>query len=101
MDSPGWTLTTPLPRALSALRGVTVGGRFFITGKLFWAVCNILILLCFAGGGFDDTERDEIIGWLDEEQKWEETGKMMMARSYHAVTTIQMNDPLIEIYCNV
>ena len=34
MDSPGWTLTTPLPRAVNGVRGVTVTGRLYMTGKL-------------------------------------------------------------------
>ena len=47
-------------------------------------------------GGEDGTYRDEIIAWLDEEQKWEETGKMKMARYYHAVTTIQLDDQAMD-----
>ena len=31
--TPGWTMTTPLPRALYGVRGVTVGGLFYITGE--------------------------------------------------------------------
>ena len=38
MDSPGWTLTTPLPSVLEAVRGVTLGRMFYLTGKLCWAV---------------------------------------------------------------
>ena len=34
MDSPGWTLTTPLPRAVDGVRGVTVAGGLYMTGKL-------------------------------------------------------------------
>ena len=37
LDSPGWTLTTPLPRAVYGVygvRGVTVAGRLYMTGKL-------------------------------------------------------------------
>ena len=34
MDSPGWTLTTPLPRAVAGVRGVTVAGRLYMTGRL-------------------------------------------------------------------
>ena len=91
MDSPGWTLTTPLPRTVWGLRGVTVAGRLYMTGKLCWAVCNILIVFCFAGGT-DGPYRDEIMAWLDDEQEWVETGKMKIARRFHAVTTIQMDD---------
>ena len=67
-----------------------------MTGKLSWAVCNILIILCFAGGYDGSNTRHEILGWLDDEQEWEETGKMKMARFYHAVSTIQMNDQAME-----
>ena len=47
-------------------------------------------MLCFAGG------YDEIMGWLDDEQEWEETGKMKMSRDSHAVFTIQMDDQAME-----
>ena len=96
MDSPGWTLTTPLPRAVRGVRGVTMGGRLYMTGKQCWAVCKILIILCFAGGYGGGSYRAEIMVWLDDEQEWEETGKMKMGRSYHAVTTIQMDDQAME-----
>ena len=52
-------------------------------------------MLCFAGG-YDGNERYEIMGWLDDEQEWEETGKMKMGRYYHAVSTIQMDDQAME-----
>ena len=89
VDSPGWILTTPLPKAVAGVKGVTVGGRLFMTGKLRWAVYNIQIF-CVAGGG------EEIIAWLDEEQEWKATCKMKKARSHHAVTTIQMDDQAME-----
>ena len=40
MDSPGWTLTTPLPKAMDVVRGVTAEGLFYITGKLCGTDCN-------------------------------------------------------------
>ena len=36
------------------------------------------------------------MGWLDDEQDWEETGKMKMGRYYHAVSTIEMDDQAME-----
>merc|ERR1711892_347638 len=71
-----WSLTTPLPRTLFYLRCVTSGGRLFATG----------------GHDDDYNDRDEIMAWLDEEQEWVEEGKLKVARSSHAVTTIMMND---------
>jgi hypothetical protein len=44
MDSPGWALTTPLPKAMDVVRGVTAGGMFYITGKLYGTDCNIVRL---------------------------------------------------------
>ena len=43
-------------------------------------------------GGYDSNSdnRDEILQWTGDD--WEEVGKMKMARSYHAVSTIWMND---------
>jgi hypothetical protein len=99
MDSPGWTLTTPLPRAVAGLVGITVDAMFYITGMSRWAVGNILTLFIFVGWyDDDDNVRAEIMGWLDDELEWEETGKMKMARTTHAVSTIQMDDQAME-YC--
>jgi hypothetical protein len=36
------------------------------------------------------------MGWLDDEQEWEETGKMKMGRHRHAVSTIQMDEQAME-----
>ena len=52
-------------------------------------------MLCFAGG-YTGIERDEILVWLDDEQEWEVIGKMKMRRSFHAVSTIQMDDQAME-----
>jgi hypothetical protein len=49
-------------------------------------------VICFAGG-YDGSERDEIMGWLDDEQ---ETGKMKMSSDGHAVSTIQMDEQAME-----
>ena len=47
-------------------------------------------------GGYDYEGRDEILGWLDDKQEWEETGKMKMGRYNHAATTIQLDDEAME-----
>ena len=96
VDSPVWTMTTPLPRAVNAVRGVTVGGNLFMTGKSC-ALFPWLTIFCVTGGqeeGYNN--RGEIHVWVDEEQEWEGVGKMKMARSVHAVTTIQMDDQAMD-----
>lgn len=81
MDSEAWIVTTPLPNALyGEVRGTTVGQNIYMTG----------------GSSDSDYCMDYILVWLEEEQKWEETGKMKNGRCGHAVTTIQMNDPAME-----
>ena len=47
-------------------------------------------------GGYDSNSdnRDEILQWTGDD--WEEVGKMKMARSYHAVSTIRMNDDAMQ-----
>ena len=58
-----------------------------------------LFINCITGGyDADDDVRDEIFAWLDEEQVWEETGKMKTARGIHAVTKIQMDDQAM-VHC--
>ena len=55
-------------------------------------------MLCSAGGydGDEEDDRAEILVWLDDEQEWEETGKMKMSRSNHAVSIIQMDDQAMQ-----
>ena len=55
----------------------------------------MLCVTLFITGGRDDGDykpRDEVLAWLDEKQQWVEEGKMKVARSSHAVSTIMMND---------
>ena len=33
---------------------------------------------------------------MDEEQEWVEVGKMKMARAYHAVSTIKLDNPAMQ-----
>ena len=84
MESPSWSLATPLPRALAGVRGVTVGGRLYMTGGV-------------DGGSF--WHRGEVTVWLDEEEDWEEAGMMKDARTYHAASSIKMDDEAME-YCH-
>eukprot|EP00091_Calanus_sinicus_P017868 TRINITY_DN3888_c0_g1_i2.p1 TRINITY_DN3888_c0_g1~~TRINITY_DN3888_c0_g1_i2.p1 ORF type:complete len:316 (-),score=66.45 TRINITY_DN3888_c0_g1_i2:89-1036(-) len=81
--SSAWTLSSPLPRALSGLKGLNLGGRVYMTG----------------GSDQENNKRDEVFVWLDEEQVWEEAGNLKTAHSIHAVSTIQMDDPAME-YCS-
>ena len=46
-------------------------------------------------GGYDgDNYRDEIFQWTGD--SWEEVGKMKMARGYHAVSTIRLDDDAMQ-----
>ena len=58
-------------------------------------ICALLFLL---GGHDGENYREEILAWLDEEQEWVEAGKMQLARYYHAVTTIPLDDQAMD-YC--
>jgi len=80
-NSPAWSLAAYLPNAMWALRGVTVANILYMTA---------------GNTGSTGSDRDEILAWLDNEQKWEESGKMKMPRSMHAVTTIHLDDPAME-----
>ena len=45
-------------------------------------------------GGYDGYGHDEIFQWTGDD--WEEVGKMKMARSYHAVSTIRLDDDAMQ-----
>ena len=47
-------------------------------------------------GGYDSDNdyRDEILQWTGDD--WEEVGKMKMARGYHAVSTIRLDDDAMQ-----
>ena len=49
-------------------------------------------------GGYSDVgssgSRDEILKWTGDD--WLEVGKMQRARSYHAVSTIRMDDDAMQ-----
>jgi len=84
-DAPRWEFTSPLPRKIWDLKGVTLGGTLYMTGGE-------------AIGDDEDTFlfRDEVIVWHDD--AWVEVGKMSAARVDHAATNIDLNHPALE-YC--
>ena len=44
VDSPAWTMVTPLPRAVYGVRGVTLDNTVFMTGILYYIVLYCIIL---------------------------------------------------------
>jgi len=76
--SSAWVMVNNLPRKLSYLRGVTLGGVLYMTG-----------------GHDGDNKRDEILQWTG--LGWEEVGKMKEARANHAVSTIRLDE--IKDFC--
>jgi len=75
-------LTTPLPRAVFTVRGVTSGGRLYLTGG--WRSFS------------QDECSDEVVSWDGVAEEWVEIGRTKQARCMHAVTTIQMDHPAME-----
>jgi len=75
-----WKNVNNLPRKISGVRGVTLGGVLYMMG------------------GYDTSDssyRDEIYQWTG--QDWEEVGKMKKARGGHAVSTIRLDE--IKDFC--
>ena len=97
-DSPVWTKATPLPRIVYGVASVTLDNTVFISGIVCWYILYNTILYYIAGGkgGEDDSYRAEVLAWSDEEQDWVKKGKLQLARSYHATTTIRMDSELME-----
>jgi len=73
-------MATPLPKPLSALRGVTASNNLYMTG----------------GDVGDGNYRNEVWKWMDEEQEWEAIANAKVDRSFHAVTTIKLDDPAMQ-----
>jgi len=73
-----WSMANNLPRSMAGIRGVTLGGVLYMTG-----------------GRYDNKHNvDVIYQWTGDD--WEKVGKMKMARSFHAVSTIRMDDDAIQ-----
>ena len=62
-DSPVWTLATPLPRALLVVKGVTVAGTFYMTGKLYWVLTFLSTVLQVAMMLMMMSEMKFLPGW--------------------------------------
>jgi len=76
--SSSWTMATNLPRRMIGVRGVTLGGELYMTG----------------GRDTNGDYRDEILQWSGS--AWVEVGKMKMARANHAVSTIRLEDEVLQ-----
>lgn len=87
-----WTYTTPLPRAMYNVEGVTLDNRVLMIGK--WkkkAMRTISRIYCVLGGGWDGiNNRDEILAF--EGGVWTEVARMQNRRSMHAVSVINIDE---------
>ena len=71
-----------------------------MTGKPRAGLVNIVIK--YITGGVDGGSywhRGEVTVWLDEEGDWEKAGMMKDARTYHAASSIKMDDEAMA-YCH-
>ena len=81
-DAPSWRVTTPLPRLLYGMRGITLGNTLYLTA------------------GWDGSNyRREVVAWDDGEQDWVEVGRIQQGRKFHAVTSIMSDSPAMN-YCD-
>jgi len=78
--TPTWTSVSPLPKAVAGLRCVSAGGLLYLTG----------------GVDGEGLESEAVFAW--QEENWEKVGDIRSARSYHAVSTIQIDQQEIQ-YC--
>ena len=86
-----WVLANPLPRKISGMRGLSMAGVLYMTGQhCTRKVGEVQANICVAGGSDNNSERDEVIAWIEED--WVEVGKMSMPRAFHAISHIMMDD---------
>ena len=77
--APAWIVSTPLPRQLYGMRGLTLGNTLYLTA------------------GWDGTNyRQEVLAWEEGEQEWVEVGKTQRGRKFHAVTSIMTDSPAMQ-----
>jgi len=83
VGSDAWTMATPLPGVMYGMRTANVDNKVFLTG-----------------GKLKDQniDTDHIWEWDAEKGAWSRIGDMMTARSYHAVSSIQVTEDLMR-YC--
>jgi len=82
-ESASWKTTTSLPRAVYGVVGISLDNTVYMTG------------------GYDeknDADRDEILAWDADREDWVMVGMVKVARSYHALSTVNMRE-LID-YCD-
>ena len=93
-DSDVWSITSPLPRAVYGVKGVTLGNTLYMSGRsYYYCIMYTGIIICITGGyDEDDNERDEILAWSDEKKEWDEVGKMKEGRALHAISTINVDE---------
>ena len=93
-DSDVWSITSPLPRAVYGVRGVTLGNTLYMSGgSYYYCIMYSGIIICITGGEDEDAKnRDEILAWSDERKEWEEVGKMKEGRDFHAITTNDVDE---------
>ena len=46
VDSPAWTMATPLPRSLGGVRGISLDNIVYMTGKVYYIVLYYIVLYC-------------------------------------------------------
>merc|ERR1711913_63240 len=73
-----WVYANPLPRKVMGLRGLVLGGVLYMTG----------------GQDRHHDNTNDVLAW--ENDKWVFVGSMWKGRSWHAVTTIRMNEDIMQ-----
>ena len=102
--SGSWSLATGLlPRPMAYMRVATVANTLYLTGRI------VIILLVMMGrvlmlypGGYNSPNPhyyDEILEFRPDTEDWSLAGRMLEARGWHAVSTINFED--VEDFCMV
>ena len=99
-DASSWvTSTAKLPRPMMGLRVANIDGRVLIFGKikLYSSHTRYYRNIIITGGGYYDYRNDfhaydDILEYDIMENNFQEIGNMLQARSYHAVSVVQVQD---------
>ena len=106
-----WVESSPLPSPRVGLRGVNIGGDFYVIGgeyiqsMVLWLVfCQCLLIqdtsCVYAGwesSGFFDPKSKDILQYQVEEGVWKKTAELQTGRYEHALSIISMED--IKDFC--